>query len=101
MLAIVEIGSTAGDFRVHGPARHHQTVRSAGYESCMRRSVRLALAVLVVAAAVLPASLAAAFQGRPVYVVGDCLRAQVRPSKIIFTCADLGSYATGLHYLTY
>jgi hypothetical protein len=61
----------------------------------------LALAVLLVAAAVLPANLATAFHGKQVYVVGDCLHPKIRPTSIIFTCADMGSYARELRYLTY
>lgn len=39
-------------------------------------------------------TVALAFQGQTVYGVGDCLHAEVRPSKVIFTCADGNSYAT-------
>ena len=77
------------------------TVQWRSYDPRMPWSVRSAVAVLVLASAALLTPFASAFQGQQVYVLGDCLHAQIRPSEIVFACADANAYATNAHYLTY
>jgi hypothetical protein len=54
---------------------------------------------LLVFAAMAPT--AGAFRGQQVYAIGNCKSSEVRPSKIIFTCADGNYYATGIRYRSY
>jgi hypothetical protein len=55
---------------------------------------RFALLLLVALAAVATASGAAP----KTTLVGDCVHSQVKPSKVIFTCADGTFFATGLRW---
>jgi hypothetical protein len=51
-------------------------------------------------ASALPVSSAAAFRGQQVYVA-VCGHAQVRPTDIVFFCADAGEGVTAVKYVTY
>jgi hypothetical protein len=57
----------------------------------MKRAVRIAATVVAVST-VMPLGLASA-QGRT-YVSSNCTRFAIRPSSIVFTCADRGFYMT-------
>jgi hypothetical protein len=52
-----------------------------------------------VVAAIVPG--AEAFRGKQVYAIGNCNKPEVRPSKIIFACADANAYAKGVRYSSY
>jgi hypothetical protein len=56
----------------------------------------LALGILAVA---VPA--AGAFRGQQVYAIGNCTKAEVRPTKFVFSCADGNFYATSVRYRSY
>jgi hypothetical protein len=60
---------------------------------------RLVIVVLGMLVAVVPA--ADAFRGQQVYAIGNCSKPEVRPSKIVFACADGNAYATGVRYSSY
>jgi hypothetical protein len=72
--------------------RCHVKDRLSGF----RWLVTVALGSLAVAVPV-----AGAFRGRQVYVIGNCSKAEVRPSKLILACADANFYATVLRYRSY
>jgi len=57
---------------------------------------RIALPLIVLVPLV--AAAAASSAGPKTTLVGDCVHAQVKPSKVIFTCADGTFYATGLRW---
>jgi hypothetical protein len=44
---------------------------------------------------------AGAFRGQQVYAIGNCSKAEVRPTKIVFACADANFYATSVRYRSY
>jgi hypothetical protein len=60
---------------------------------------RLVIVACVVFAAITPG--AEAFRGEQVYAIGNCTKAEVRPSKIVFACADGNAYAKGIRYKSY
>jgi hypothetical protein len=62
----------------------------------LRWPVVLTLSILAVAVPV-----AGAFRGQQVYAIGNCSKAEVRPTKVIFSCADANFYATGIRYRSY
>jgi hypothetical protein len=62
-------------------------------------TAHLAIVSLAILALIAPA--AGAFRGQQVYTIGNCAKAEVRPSKIVFACADGNVYATGVRYSSY
>jgi hypothetical protein len=61
--------------------------------------VQLAIVSLAILALIVPA--AGAFRGQQVYAIGNCSKAEVRPSKLVLACADGNVYATGVRYSSY
>ena len=59
------------------------------------------LAVLTLGILAVAVPVAGAFRGQRVYAIGNCSKAEVRPAKIVFSCADANFYATGLRYRSY
>src|SRR5262245_13132913 len=59
----------------------------------------LVVVALGIVAAIVPA--AEAFRAQQVYAIGNCNKPEVRPSKVIFSCADGNAYATGIRYHSY
>jgi hypothetical protein len=60
---------------------------------------RLVIAICLLFAATVP--VAYAFKGQQVYAIGNCNKPEVRPSKIVFACADGNAYAKGVRYRSY
>jgi hypothetical protein len=59
----------------------------------------LAILILGILAVAVPA--AGAFRGQQVFAIGNCTKAEVRPTKIVFSCADGNFYATSVRYRSY
>jgi hypothetical protein len=62
-------------------------------------TAQLAIVTVAMLALIVPA--AGAFRGQQVYTIGNCAKAEVRPSKIVFACADGNVYAAGVRYSSY
>jgi hypothetical protein len=59
------------------------------------------LVIVALGSLAVSAPVAGAFRGQQVYAIGNCSKAEVRPSKITFSCADANFYATGIRYRSY
>jgi hypothetical protein len=63
----------------------------------MKRLI-LVVAVATATAAIIVASASGAGGGNKTYAPKDCSKPVVEPSRIVFTCADFGSYISKLHW---